>query len=110
MVLSSSESLVWLLRDWQHVRFASAMTSFESPDIIIAANASEQPRQSVAYRGQDFIIKSTIDWEDNWPKNIFAWLLFKNAPIDQQRVALWAREDLFPQLLENTDLNFQNLE
>ena len=110
VVLSSSESLNWLLRSWQNTQFINSIAALEHPDIILNDDILEAPQQSLAYRGQDFILQSTINWEENWPPNLFAWLFFKKAPVYQQNVALWAREDLFPQLFQDNEIILDNIE
>ncbi len=111
LVKGQAASLKWFFREWPKARFVSSVSSAEAPDIIINYAMDAPPAQPVAYRGQDFIWSSSLDWEGNWPQNIFAWFMFEDTAVAHQQIALWAREDLFPQNLDAfPEENFLDLE
>ncbi len=99
-----SAAMVWLLRDWN-----TSPEEVASPDVIITLAEASGPEEGAAYRGQDFVWVRQVSWGQTAPPNIFAWLLYHKGPIATQNVALWAREDLFPSVLEDngTDENIE---
>ncbi len=107
---AQGNSIKWILRDWKNTQFVAFIANTQLPEVIIADDEERSPRQASAYRGQDFVWSSAIDWEAIWPSNIFAWLLFKDAPLAQERIILWAREDLFPHMAEDNIINIEDFE
>jgi hypothetical protein len=94
-----NNALAWTLRNWEKTNYVRSLDSSASPDIIITEGLDQQPKQIAAYRGQDFVWTSRVNWEQLWPPNFFAWLLFRDATLEHSSIALWAREDLFPEQL-----------
>jgi hypothetical protein len=96
VILNESRSLLWTFRDWPSARTAGLLSASEQPSLIITEGLESQPSQISAYRGQSFVWSSVPDWEKNLPTNLFAWLIFREAPIRSRYMTLWARADLFP--------------
>lgn len=82
-----SAALEWALRD------LPAFDDAGTP--LLAVTSSETiPQEFSAYRGQSFALSSQPAWS-GWPPNFFAWLLFRNAPVQTEQVILWVSPDLF---------------
>jgi hypothetical protein len=104
VVNASSPSLRWLLRDVQKISFPTQLSRDASPALVISAGqAGQQGQEDLAlaamYRGQDFTLTESIDWELLKPADWFRWMVFRRLPADallQERVILWARSDFFP--------------
>jgi hypothetical protein len=50
----------------------------------------------VLYLGQDFIFQVFPGWTQVLPNDLIRWLAYREAPLVQNQVILWARTDLFP--------------
>ena len=50
----------------------------------------------VLYRGQDFILDVSPGWNQVLPYDWIGWLAYRQAPLVQKQVIVWARTDLFP--------------
>jgi hypothetical protein len=66
------------------------------PSVIINSEDQPSPNLSIGYRGQDFAWWASPGWEGTFPENWPSWFVFRNAPLNQSHVILWARGDLFP--------------
>jgi hypothetical protein len=93
-----SPALHWLLRDVERVRYASQLPIDSSPALVIT---TAQPDLALAatYRGQDLVLSESINWQQFKPAEWLRWVVFRSAPVEamqQDRVILWARADLFP--------------
>jgi hypothetical protein len=80
-------SLHWVLR--------ALPPSAQAGSPSLAVTSSEAlPQEFASYRGQSFALSSQPAWS-GWPPNYFAWLLFRNAPVQTDHVILWVSPDLF---------------
>jgi hypothetical protein len=95
-----SPGMEWLLREWPIFERGEGQLT---PDVIIDTDSADLPAESASYRGQDFVWTRSTSWPEKWPPNFFAWWLFQEAPTQNQNIALWAREDLFPQNFEEVE-------
>ncbi|MDA1329726.1 MAG: hypothetical protein DWG76_01090 [Chloroflexi bacterium] len=93
---SRSFSLRWALRNWPLFASGGVLASGAQPAIILTDGLDQPPALPVAYRGQDFVWTQSPSWTGDWPDNLIAWLLFRQAPVGQSELGLWARADLFP--------------
>jgi hypothetical protein len=95
-IQSDSAALRWVLRDWPHASQDLVLDAGQAPPAILTDGLDNPPSQAAAYRGQDFVWGQAPDLEAGWPSNLFGWLLFREAPIKQDYLGLWARTDIFP--------------
>jgi hypothetical protein len=102
-VAVDSPALHWLLRDFHQTRYVpegqilnNLDDAGQQPSVVIAWQGEQAPSLSAAYRGQDFAWRITPGWPGVFPPDFALWLAFRQAPIGQQSVILWARSDLFP--------------
>jgi hypothetical protein len=94
--LYQSPALQWALRDFPYARNETALSSTESPPVVITAKDAQQLVLTQQYRGQDFYWKLYPGWQGAFPPNFINWLAFRQAPLAQEQVILWARTDIFP--------------
>lgn len=92
-------SLQWLLRDFSRARFSENWQSNSStslPAVLITSLDQQTPELNAAYRGQDFVWAVRPGWQGALPTDLVAWLVFRLAPLENERLILWARSDVFP--------------
>jgi hypothetical protein len=92
-------SLHWALRNFSQVNFIperELLTIRGESSVVVALQIQEAPILADSYRGQDFAWWSYPDWAGALPPDGFKWLVFRSAPIKQEQLILWARDDLFP--------------
>lgn len=94
--LVDSPALKWELRRFPNARFETALSSNESPTVVITLKGSEEPSLAEKYRGQDFAWRLYPGWQGVLPPNFINWLAFRQAPLDQDQIILWAKADIFP--------------
>ncbi len=97
---NSIPSLSWALRDFTQVEFISEYQAFpggEQPGIVITVQDQEAPALAAAYRGQDFVWRMNPAWTSKLPPDFITWVVFRQAPMQLDKVVLWARVDLFPE-------------
>ncbi len=82
-----SAALQWALRE------LPAFEEAGTPSLAVTSGESK-PEEFAAYRGQSFALSSQPAWS-GWPPNFFAWLLFRNAPVQTEQIILWVSPDLF---------------
>ena len=56
----------------------------------------KSPALAQAYRGQDLILQWYPGWQGALPSPLLPWLTYRQAPLAQLQVVLWARVDIFP--------------
>jgi hypothetical protein len=104
----NSNALRWLLRDFQAIQFSPdftgvGVTEENAPSVVITSQTQNIPSLPVLYRGQDFILYIFPGWKQVLPHDWIKWLAYREAPLVEGQVILWARTDLFPGgLLERT--------
>lgn len=101
-----SPALRWSLRNFRDARFVNELPPGQKPAIVItkAPAAAPPPGGAVqsapllaladAYRGQDFVWWVTPGWQGFLPPDLVQWLAFRQAPLTQQHLILWARSDI----------------
>lgn len=89
----NSPALTWLLRDWR-VDEVENLTATKSPHLILAPKGMEM-NLTAGYRGQEFVLYETAQWQDLGIDGWLRWIAFRNVPHQNQMMVLWAREDLF---------------
>jgi hypothetical protein len=96
----NSPALEWLLRDRQ-VDLVSTLDPQFAPPIVITPVMDDLGLPS-AYRGQDFIWRSTPRWQEIKNPDWIRWLVFRQLPKDNETIIVWARDDLFPDARETS--------
>ena len=96
VVLDDSPALKWALRDFPEARFETSLSPTESPPVVITMKGSDEPQLAERYRGQDFIWRVQLSWQELYPASFINWLAFRQAPIVEDEIILWARADIFP--------------
>jgi hypothetical protein len=89
-------SLRWILRNFPNAHFSSALPKGDMPPIILTPVEQESPAWAATYRGQDFVWRTWPGWAGALPGDIIGWLTFRQAPVQNEKVILWARADQFP--------------
>ncbi len=100
-VVSNSNALRWLLRDFRMAHFSPEFTGVgvteeNAPSVVITHQAQSTPSLPVLYRGQDFLWYIYPGWKQVLPHDWIKWLAYGEAPLAENQVILWARTDLFP--------------
>jgi hypothetical protein len=96
VILSDSSALKWALRDFPNAHYKTTLSSTESPPVVITLKGAEEPRLAQQYRGQDFVWRLYPGWQGVFPPDFVNWLAFRQAPLAQDKIILWARTDVFP--------------
>lgn len=96
VVMADSPSMRWALRNFTGARFVSTLAASESPPVVITLKEQQTPSLAQSYRGEDLIWQVYPGWQEALPPNWVAWLAYRQAPVSQQQVILWARADQFP--------------
>lgn len=96
VVAAASPSLRWALRDFTNVRFVSEPAPDDLPSVVIAPASQQALALAASYRGQDFGWWVYPGWNGALPPDFIRWLTFREAPVLQEQVILWARADTFP--------------
>ena len=94
--LADSSALRWALRDYPNAHFEASLSTTESPPVVITLKGSEEPKLAQNYRGQDFVWHLYPGWQGVFPPNFINWLAFRQAPLSEDQIILWARSDIFP--------------
>ncbi len=94
--LTGSPSVQWALRNFPYARTESGLSSTESPPVVITLMGADEPRLDQEYRGQDFVWRLSPGWKSILPPDFINWLAFRQVPLSQEQVILWARTDIFP--------------
>jgi hypothetical protein len=93
--LAVSPSLQWFLLNWE-ARFVRDIPVGELPSAIITFEGHENPALAAAYRGQTFVWAEYPAWQGVLPQNWPRWITNRDAPLQDTRVILWVRSDIFP--------------
>jgi hypothetical protein len=94
--LADTTALRWVLRDFPNARFEASLSTTESPPVVITLKGSEEPKLAQNYRGQDFNWHLYPGWQGVFPPDFINWLAFRQAPLSEDQIILWARMDIFP--------------
>jgi hypothetical protein len=88
-------SLKWALRDWLQTSYTTQVPAGEEPAIIITPKDQSNLSIAQAYRGHEFAWESAQSWQGILPPDTPSWLAFRDAPVQQTPIILWARTNLF---------------
>ncbi len=91
-----SPSLRWALKDFENLDWVSGPLLGELPPVLITSQAESAPELAEDYRGQDFVWRVWPGWPGPLPDKLAAWFVFREAPLQNEHIILWARTDIFP--------------
>ena len=94
--LVDTPSMKWALRQFDNAHFENAVSPVSLPPIILTLETEDAPILPSTYRGQDFVWWIRAGWTGALPSDFIAWLTFRDAPLINEKIILWAREDMFP--------------
>jgi hypothetical protein len=89
-------SLKWALRDYIKTRYANSPSSTDQPSVVFTRESDQSPELAAAYRGQDFVWWVSPDWDGALPLEWERWITYRQAPVQNVHLILWARTNLFP--------------
>jgi hypothetical protein len=89
-------SLQWVLRDYAGTRYVDSPSSRDQPSVVFTRESDQSPELAAAYRGQDFVWWVNPDWEGALPLEWERWITYRQAPVQNVHLILWARTNLFP--------------
>jgi hypothetical protein len=98
----NSPALEWLLRE-HSVKRVAALDPQGTPPLIITPpmNNLDLP---AAYRGQDFAWRQVVQYENMQRAEWWRWLVNRQLPRTDEVIILWARNDLFPDARQTSQL------
>lgn len=101
-----SPALVWALRSFPDARPGMPIPGDELPEVVITTKDQPELRLASAYRGQSLIWRVYPAWEEMGLLEWGRWILFREAPVFNERIIVWVRADLFLSFSgeENVDL------
>ena len=104
-------SLKWTLRDWLQTSYTTQVPTGEQPAIIITPKDQSNLNIAQSYRGQQFAWETVQDWEGILPPDTPSWLAFRDAPVQNTPIILWARTNLFAggQAVPGSDIPNQSI-
>lgn len=89
-------SLKWALRDYADTRYVNSPSSTDQPSVVFTRESDQSPELAAAYRGQDFVWWVSPDWDGPLPLEWERWITYRQAPVQNVHLILWARTNLFP--------------
>ena len=96
----SSPALEWILRD-HSAQTAPVLDPQLTPPLIVTPLMTDLGLPS-AYRGQDFTWRSQPQWASLQSQDWLKWFVFRELPMDNETVILWARDTLFPDVRDGS--------
>lgn len=90
----NSPALEWALRD-HNVEMMSTLDQ-QAPPAIVITPVTNELGLPVAYRGQDFTWRQTLQWQNVTAPDWMRWLVYRQLPKENETIILWVRDDLFP--------------
>ncbi len=95
-----SPALEWTLRD-HSVKEVPVLDPQLAPPLVVTPPMDDLSLPS-AYRGQDFTWRQQPQWANLQTQDWLKWFVFRELPMDNETVILWARNNLFPDAREDT--------
>lgn len=89
-------SLRWALRDFSFVTWDLQYSPVETPSVIIAPDY-QQIGSTTLYRGQGIAWAQYPSYAKMGFSEWMRWIFYRQAPVDEIRLILYARNDLFKQ-------------
>jgi hypothetical protein len=98
----NSPALEWLLRN-HAVEKVAALDPQAVPPLIITP-PMDNLNLPAAYRGQDFTWRQFVQYENMQRPEWWRWLVNRQLPRTDEVIILWARDDLFPDARQSSQL------
>jgi len=86
-----SPSLHWVFRDWK-VQDVTELAPNTTPEMILTPPGNVS--LTATYRGEPLVLDETVDWNHATSAEWLKWFVYKQIPVNQQKVDLWVRSDL----------------
>ena len=86
-----SPALHWLFRYWP-VQDVGLLAPDVTPPLIITPSGNLS--LSVKYRGEPLVLHEIGAWDKASPSDLLKWFIYRQLPLQQDTVILWARSDL----------------
>ncbi len=93
--LVETASMRWELRNFPNATFQAGLIADQQPAIVITYDPNDTPRLAESYHGQDFVWWTRPGWEGALPPNLAGWWAYRTAPVAQEKIILWVRNDIF---------------
>jgi hypothetical protein len=91
----NAPSLTWYLRDMTAAQSALQLAQMASPSLVITPQQDQPPLLAASYRGQALTWNVSPDWASMDALAWLKWAVFRDAPLHQDAIILWARSDVF---------------
>ncbi|MGB7538543.1 MAG: hypothetical protein WBM17_08400 [Anaerolineales bacterium] len=96
--LPEESALGWELLTYKAAGYPVMVDMLSTPPMLISPyveleGAVAAPQLTVVYRGQAFGYTERRAWF-GWPPDLIRWLLFRDGPVERERVILWVRSDI----------------
>jgi hypothetical protein len=98
----NSPALEWLLRG-HAVAKVSALDPQATPPLIITP-PMDNLSLPASYRGQDFTWRQSVQYDSMQRPEWWRWLVNRQLPRTDEVIILWARDDLFPDARQTSQL------
>lgn len=91
----SSDALRWAMRGMPNAEFTPILAPGSQPPLVITMQ-QQQPGLAASYRGEEFVWDEQPDWQSLDVLGRLTWIAYHTAPLQSQKIILWARADIFP--------------
>ncbi len=95
-VVGIDPTVQWYLRNFPNAIYRQASVPNELPLVLITPAEYPDPQLSLPYRGQDVSWSYRASWANLPLRDWLRWLFYRQAPIEDQLITIWARADIFP--------------
>lgn len=96
VVGEESPALHWQLRTYHKTTYVQTLSADATPSVAITGDTITLEQTGTTYRGQDFYLWQEPDWASMQYLDWARWALFRSAPVKQQRMIVWVKNDIFP--------------
>jgi hypothetical protein len=78
-----------------NAEFTPVLAPGSQPPLVITVQ-QQQPGLAASYRGEEFVWDEQPDWQSLDVLGRLTWVAYHTAPLQSQKIILWARADIFP--------------
>ena len=93
-VFNGSSALLWTVRDMKNFQHYEIYSPDNLAPVIITREIDNYEVSEELYRGQDFILATRSNWGRVFPDNWISWIAFREGPLNNEHIIIWARKDL----------------
>ena len=94
LLRQNQPSFQWALRDFSKMSYKDILGVTETPSIVISST-NDALSLTQSYRGQELVWFSGPDFGKMTAKNWIEWFAFRDVPLKETDILIWARNDLF---------------